>query len=69
MRVSIEFVKWLAEQRNKINSVTLSKIEWYEHGKPANLDQSIMEDFEIIGLNNTDFITSGFYRKGWDSKN
>ena len=28
-----------------------------------------IEDFRFGGLNNTDFITSGFYLTGWDKEN
>jgi hypothetical protein len=68
MKVDIVLVKRITEQRNKINSIKLSKIDWYQNGKKINIDQSTIEDFEIIGLNNTDFITTGFYRTGWNCK-
>ncbi len=68
MKVNIEDVERLTKERKKINSVSLSEIEWYQNGKKVDVDKSITEDFEIIGLNNIDFITSGFYQKGWDNK-
>jgi hypothetical protein len=68
MEVNIEFVELLIKRRNKINSVPLSEIDWYKNGVKVNIDKKIIEDFEIIGLNNIDFITTGFYRTGWNDK-
>jgi len=64
MKVAIEYIEWLVEERAKINRAELDKIEFYKDGMRINIDRDIIKDFTFTGLNNIDFITSGFYEKG-----
>jgi len=63
MRVDIEKVRWIMDERRKINIVRLEDIEWYENDKKINIPEEVVDDFSSIGLNNIDFITSGAYLK------
>jgi len=62
MRVNIEHVRKIQEERKKINSVPLEQIEWYKNGKKIDIDPKTIKEFQFMGLNNTDFIISNFYR-------
>ena len=66
MRVDVEHIKYLTKEREKINKEVLSEIEFFEDGKKVIIPEKITEDFSFIGLNNIDFITSGFYLTGFD---
>jgi hypothetical protein len=61
MRVDIERVRKIQEERTKINKADLEDIEWYEDGKKLEISPKVIEDFKFIGLNNTDFIISNYY--------
>lgn len=62
MEVVIEYIKWLQEERAKINRVALEDIEFFEDGMKLEIPKKIVEDFAFVGLNNIDFILSGFYK-------
>jgi hypothetical protein len=67
MKVKISDVIRIQEERIKINSVPLSFIEWIDdNGNVLEIPSKIVDRFEMIGLNNVDFIISGEYLKGWD---
>jgi len=63
MRVDIEHVRKLQEEKMKINSVNIKDIEWYEDGEKVDIDPKTLEDFKFTGLSNTDFITSEAYKE------
>ena len=65
MKISIEYILWLQEERLKINRKSLDEIEFYSHGVKVEIDKKIIDDFMFTGLANFDFITSGFYETGW----
>jgi len=65
MKIAIEYILWLQEERNKINRVPLDEIEFYENGMKVKIDKAILEEFTFTGLINVDFITSGFYETGF----
>ena len=64
IRVSIESVNKMQEFRQFVNQGLLSEIVWTLNGKILKIDPKIIEEFELTGLNNIDFITSGMYKKG-----
>ena len=64
MRVDIEHIKYLQEERIKINREQLKDIEFYENGVKVDISPSIIENFGFIGLNNTDFIETDYYKTG-----
>ena len=69
MRVDIEYIYWLQERRKEINGLCLRDIQFYKEGKQLRIKKKVVRDFEVVGLNNIDFITSEFYQKGWTNFN
>ncbi len=61
MRVDFEHVRKLHKERMKINQLDFEDIEWYENGEKVEIDPKIAKDFKFTGLNNTDFVTIGFF--------
>ncbi len=61
-KISIEFIKRLHRHRSLINSEDLENIEFYEKGKKVDIDPKLIEEFKFTGLNNIDFIVSGYYK-------
>jgi hypothetical protein len=68
MRVDLEEVWDIVKRRKAINAPMIEEIEWYEGGVKLEIDPKVSAEFSDIGLNNIDFITSGFYKKGWDKQ-
>ncbi len=65
MKVDIEHIKYLKSELYKINKVPFSSLEFYEKGKRIVVPNQLIRDFDSVGLNNTDFITTGFYKDGF----
>ncbi len=63
MKVLIGFVLWLQDQRNAINAADLGDIDFMEDGEKVDIPKEKIKEWEFTGLNNTDFITSGFYKE------
>ena len=63
MIVKIEYVKWLKDELRKINSVPLNTITWIEDEKVVGVDAQVVEDFDLSGLSNVDFIMTGEYKR------
>ncbi len=51
------------EKRARINNLNLEDIVWLENGKVVDVALDALESWELIGLSNIDFITSGAYLK------
>ena len=66
MRVDLEHIEYLRSERHKINSVELETIEFYENGEQIDIDPRNVRDFWYCGLNNIDFISSGYYLREMD---
>ena len=62
-QIAIEYIQWLQEERRKINLAELDKIDFFKDGMKLDIPKEVIDKFEFTGLNNVDFITSGFYRK------
>jgi len=63
MRVNLEEVQKNLNQRSKWNSTPLEEIEFYERGVKIEIPKEIINQFERTGLNNIDFISSGYYKR------
>jgi hypothetical protein len=61
--VNIEDVWNMMKRRQRINHPPLEEIEWYQNGKKVEINKDVMEHFAFTGLNNIDFITTGYYKK------
>jgi hypothetical protein len=66
MIITIEFINALEEKRRKINRMDINDIEWYEDDVKLNISKDRLDEWSFIGLNNIDFITTGFYKYGWN---
>lgn len=64
MKIAIEYVRWLMEEKSKINRVALEDIEIFENGMKLDISQEVIKDFGFTGLSNVDFILSD-YRIKW----
>lgn len=67
MKINIEDVLKLRDERTKINEVPLHLIEWYKDGKKVEISESNIKDFLFTGLSNMDFIDDGTPFE-WDAK-
>lgn len=62
MQVAVEYIKWIQEERTKVNRAKLEDIEFFENGMKIDIPKEVIDKFELTGLNNIDFIWSGFYK-------
>lgn len=60
MKIAVEYVSWLMEEKSKINREKLSDIELFEDGMKLNIPKKVIDDFKFTGLSNVDFILSDF---------
>jgi len=60
MKIAIEYVEWLMEEKSKINRVALGDLEIFENGMKLDIPQKVIDDFDFTGLSNVDFILSDF---------
>jgi hypothetical protein len=54
--VAFEYVKLIQEARRQINRLDFSSIVWTKKGRPLNIPQAKKDKWDLIGLNNTDFV-------------
>ena len=69
LQVSIEYVDWLTNERQKINNTKLEDIEFFQEGSKIEIPDKTLKRFKMVGLSNIDFVLCGFYdEKGevWD---
>ena len=60
MKIAIEYVQWLMEEKSKINRVPLENLEIFENGMKLDIPKKVIDAFVFTGLLNTDFILSDF---------
>ena len=63
MKINIEDIQKNLDKRKEWNLFPLDKIEFYENGIKLEIPKDAIIQFEKIGLNNVDFITSGYYKR------
>lgn len=63
MQIAVEYISWIMEERAKINRAELKDIEFFENGMKLDIPGEITDAWDVTGLNNIDFITSGNYKK------
>ena len=61
MKVNIERIIELKAELVEINLMLLCDIDFYKGGKKISIPNDILDKWQYIGLNNTDFITTGYY--------
>jgi len=59
--IDIDWVRYLTEERAKINALDLRSVKFVQRGELIEVDRKVVERFELTGLSNIDFITSGRY--------
>lgn len=64
MKIAIEYIRWLDEERAKINRVGLDDIEFFENGMRVEVTQAAIDWFVFTGLSNIHFITGNVYKCG-----
>ena len=60
VKVAIEDVWRIYEERKAINKLHFQDIVWTKNGKEIKFSQKAKDDFKFTGLSNIDFITSSF---------
>jgi hypothetical protein len=65
VKIAIEEIMAISERRGQINHLSLDEIIWTENGIEVDVPQERIDQWDLGGLNNFDFITSGFYKWGW----
>ena len=61
--IPIEEVEAMQKIRNKVNRPHLRNIVFTRKGKALSISKEIIDEWEMTGLNNCDFITSGAYKQ------
>ena len=61
IRINIEDIFEIEERRRSINKLELEDIEFCSNGVPLDIDPKVTEEFNFVGLNNIDFITTNYY--------
>lgn len=66
IKINIDEIILLKERLREINSYDLNEIEFIdEKGNILSIDKKIISQFKLSGLNNTDFIWTGHYKRGF----
>jgi hypothetical protein len=63
-RVDVEHVNWLKQQLRDINCLDFNEIDFYEDDKKLDIDPKKLGEWRFIGMNNSDFIDTKFYKYG-----
>jgi len=56
MRIDVEDIIKLEQERYEFNKEDLSALEFYKDGKKVEIDQEEIINWGFIGLNNIDFV-------------
>ena len=59
-RVAAEEVMRIQRERHAINELNFRDIIWTYQGQPIDIPVQTLDEFEICGLNNVDFVTSNY---------
>lgn len=67
--ISISEILEIEARRTEINSYDLRDITFLdENDEAVVIDQKIIDDFRFTGLHNINFITSEFYKRGFEDE-
>lgn len=67
-KIKISEIIELRNRLKEINSQPLDTIDFLDdEGNVVEIHKDIVDDFAYTGLNNCDFITSDFYKYGFNS--
>ena len=62
MRVDIEKIQILRKKLRDFNQLSIYDMEFYEDGKKLEIPKEVLDEWELIGLNNADFIDTKFWK-------
>lgn len=62
MRVDIEKIKQLRKELRDFNRIPIHEIEFYENGVKLEIPKLSLDEWELIGLNNADFVDTEFWK-------
>lgn len=66
--ITIENIMETEKWRDEINKIPLRELRLLDYdGTPIEISDKIYEEWELVGLNNIDFVKTGFYKKGFDA--
>ena len=65
MKIDINEVKALKSRLREINKLEFRDIVWVDGDKELEIPKQFSDDWEFTGLNNADFIYTGFYLEGF----
>ena len=57
MLVDLDYIMAVKKRFRQINAEDIKNIEWVKDGKAVEFDKKDLEEFEFMGLNNTDINT------------
>ncbi len=61
VRVNVEDIQRLHDERKKYNDLDFDSIEWYKDGKKLEISPQVLEDFKFTGLTNCCFAAEEMY--------
>lgn len=68
-KIKISEIEELYKRIFIINDQDLNDIDFLnDNGEKIVVDQKIIDDFKFCGLNNCDFISTDFYKNGWEDE-
>lgn len=61
--VDIEYITFIKNELARINEYEFDDITWVKGGEILPMTKRVREDWSFTGLTNTDFATTGEYKK------
>ena len=61
--INVEEIIMMQSRRNYINGLNIEDIAFCENGEIIRVSQEDIDNWKCCGLNNTDFITTGYYKE------
>lgn len=62
-RIDVEEIIKLKNRIFEINKLDLENIDFYENDVKIEIYQSLLDSWDYIGLSNTDFIHTNYYKQ------
>ena len=61
--VDVNYLESVFSRLKEINSLNFSDIVWLKDGEVLEVGQELLQDWKLMGLNNTSFISEGMYEE------
>lgn len=69
MVVDVDNLKVITGYLNQINNEDFTNVDWVENGELLKFDKELLDEWRYLGLNNCDFIKTGYYKEGFKNDN